>query len=439
MPDPTQIDTAITALLRRFLVTAPHAAATRLATVPAAQAAAILDEMPPDVCGPVWEALSPSLAADVLSTLPRERAGSVLEAIDPGRAAAALSLLDTAPRTELLISVSPALRREIEDLATYPDDSAGSLMDVRVGVFRGDMLVADAQQALKRAQATSDLHQLPITDAERRLTALVDLKALALADPDQRLDSVAHSVPVVVGPLDERDEIVEKLETFRLEELPVVDADGRLLGILRHSSLIDALKEIASIDIQTMVGVDKDERATSTSWFSVRKRMPWLQINLLTAFLAAGVVALFETTIARFTVLAVLLPVVAGQSGNAGGQTLAVTIRGLALREIRMGDWMKIVRKEANVGLWNGVGVAATCGLAVYVWSGQIGLAFILVPSMIIAMVLACMAGALVPVCLARMRQDPAVASTIILTTITDVTGFLAFLGIATLLSGMLN
>lgn len=439
MPDPTQIETAVTALIRRFLVTAPYDAAARLETMPVEQTAAILGEMSSDRCGPVWEALSPPLAADILSAPPRDRAGAVLDTIDPGRAASALALLDTPRRTELLALLSPTLRRDIEDLTTYPDDSAGSLMDVRVGVFRGDMPVADAQRALKRARGTSDFHQLPIADAERRLTALVDLKALALAEPDQRLDSIAHGVTAVVGPLDERDEIVEKLESFRIEELPVVDADGRLLGVIRHSSLIDALKESASIDIQTMVGVDKDERATSTSWFSVRKRMPWLQINLLTAFLAAGVVALFETTIARFTVLAVLLPVVAGQSGNAGGQTLAVTIRGLALREIRIGDWMKIVCKEATAGLWNGVGVAATCGLAVYVWSGQIGLAFILVPSMIVAMVLACMAGALVPVCLVRMRQDPAVASTIILTTITDVTGFLAFLGIATLLSGMLN
>jgi magnesium transporter len=188
-----------------------------------------------------------------------------------------------------------------------------------------------------------------------------------------------------------------------------------------------------------MVGASKDERATSSSWFALRKRMPWLQINLLTAFMAAAVVGIFEGTIAKFTALAVLLPVVAGQSGNAGAQALAVTMRGLALREIRIGQWMKVTLKEVNTGFWNGVAVAITCGIGVYFWSGQVGLVIVIASSMIIAMVMAGMAGALVPITLKRLGQDPAVASSIVLTTVTDIAGFFSFLGIATLLSGMLS
>lgn len=167
--------------------------------------------------------------------------------------------------------------------------------------------------------------------------------------------------------------------------------------------------------------------------------MPWLQINLLTAFLAASIVAVFEGTIAKYTALAVLLPVVAGQSGNAGAQALAVTMRGLALREIRIGQWKKVATKEIITGFWNGIAIAITCGIGVYLWSGQIGLVIVIASSMIIAMVMAGMAGALVPIVLKRLGQDPAVASSIILTTVTDIAGFLSFLGIATMLSGMLS
>ena len=218
-----------------------------------------------------------------------------------------------------------------------------------------------------------------------------------------------------------------------------LDSEGVLLGIIRYGELLSALQETASLDAQTMVGVSKEERATSSSWFAIRKRMPWLQVNLLTAFLAAAVVGVFEETIATVTALAVLLPVVAGQSGNAGSQALAVTMRGLALREIRVGQWMRVLIKEVNTGFWNGVSTAVTCGIAVYFWSGQIALVLVITTSMIIAMVMAGMAGALVPIGLKRLGQDPAVASSIILTTVTDIAGFLSFLGIATLLMGMLK
>jgi magnesium transporter len=188
-----------------------------------------------------------------------------------------------------------------------------------------------------------------------------------------------------------------------------------------------------------MVGASRDERALSSPGFAVVKRLPWLQINLLTAFLAAAVVGLFESTIAKFTALAVLLPVVAGQSGNAGAQALAVTMRGLVLREISIRHWPRVVGKEAVVGLVNGVAVAATTALGVYIWSRSVGLVLVCAIAMVISMLAAGLAGALTPVLLRRFGQDPATSSSIILTTVTDVVGFFSFLGTATLLSGMLE
>jgi magnesium transporter len=187
-----------------------------------------------------------------------------------------------------------------------------------------------------------------------------------------------------------------------------------------------------------MVGVSKNERALSKISFVVKKRLPWLEINLLTAFLAASVVGIFEGTIAKFTALAVLLPVVAGQSGNAGAQALAVTMRGLALREIRTQHWRKVAMKEIGAGFINGVAIALTTAAGVYFWSGSAGLSLVIGVSMVISMIAAAVSGVVIPVLLSAAGQDPAQSSSIVLTTVTDVAGFFSFLGIATLLVGIL-
>jgi magnesium transporter len=242
-----------------------------------------------------------------------------------------------------------------------------------------------------------------------------------------------------VQALDPRAEFVSVLQQQPITELPVIDVDGRFVGVIRHAAMVAAIEQETSVDIQTMVGASRDERALSSPGFAVVKRLPWLQINLLTAFLAAAVVGLFESTIAKFTALAVLLPVVAGQSGNAGAQALAVTMRGLVLREISIRHWPRVVGKEAVVGLVNGVAVAASTALGVYIWSRSVGLVLVCAIAMVISMLAAGLAGALTPVLLRRFGQDPATSSSIILTTVTDVVGFFSFLGTATLLSGMLE
>jgi magnesium transporter len=190
--------------------------------------------------------------------------------------------------------------------------------------------------------------------------------------------------------------------------------------------------------MQAMFGAGRDERALSKVSFAIRKRLPWLEINLVTAFLAASVVGLFEGTIAKFTALAVFLPVVAGQSGNTGSQALAVTMRGLALREIRTRHWFRVSRKETLVGLLNGFVIALTTSLVVYIWMSSAGLAIIIGTAMVFSMVIAGLSGALIPIILQAFGQDPAQSSSIVLTTVTDVVGFMSFLGLATLLAGVL-
>jgi magnesium transporter len=230
------------------------------------------------------------------------------------------------------------------------------------------------------------------------------------------------------------EEVLERLEGLR-ESLPVLDIDGRLLGAIRGGDVLAAAQEEASADLQTMVGASRDERALSPASFAVRRRLPWLHVNLATAFLAAAVVGLFEETIARITALAVLLPVVAGQSGNGGAQALAVAMRGLALREVRLSQWRRLLLKELAVGFTNGVAIAAVTAAGVYLWSRSGALAVVIGVAMVISMTVAGLAGASVPLVMKAVGQDPATASSIVLTTITDVVGFFSFLGLASLLA----
>ncbi|HZW59099.1 MAG TPA: magnesium transporter [Woeseiaceae bacterium] len=428
---------AIAALDRRFLMDHPWQAAQKIEEMPGAAAAEALSVQPADVLVPVMMRLTPNVAAELLRGLPDALTVALLSEMLPHDALRLLGLFDDSDRSEWVARLDPAISGEIRRLMRYPEDSAGRLMDCRVTHLRGTSTVGQTLQLLRkrRTQATRSLF---LVDAENRLSGKVRIQDVAVSDPDTELQSIATAVTATVTPVTSQAEVVELLERHQLADLPVVDIDGRLLGVIYHAALLHAIQEDSSADIQMMVGASKDERALSPPLFAVRKRLPWLQINLLTAFMAAAVVGLFEDTIARFTALAVLLPVVAGQSGNAGAQALAVTMRGLALREITVRHVVRVTLKEVNVGLVNGLAVALSCGIGVYAWSGSFGLVLVIAASMVLAMIAAGFAGAVVPIALTRLGQDPAQSSSIVLTTVTDIAGFFSFLGIATLLAALL-
>ena len=308
----------------------------------------------------------------------------------------------------------------------YQDDSAGALMDARLLYFRPEMTVAEVINIL-RSRPHGMYRKIYTVDDDNHLHGIVDMEDLALADRDETLSTIERHNPGSIDANTTREEIVTYFERHKMTDLPVVDIDNRFIGVLRYHVLVGAALEETSVDVQTMVGVSKDERALSPARFATLKRLPWLQINLATAFLAASVVGFFEDTIAQFTALAVLLPVVAGQSGNTGAQSLAVTMRGLALKEIYPRMWPKIVLKEFNVGLMNGIAVAITTGLGVYIWSRSTGLTIVIMTSMVLSMVIASVSGAIIPVMLTVSGQDPAQSSSIFLTTVTDIGGFFQF------------
>lgn len=425
------------ALVRAFLLNHPKDAARRLETMPPREAAELLADQPSYVFLPAWTRLPPGVTDNILSFLPKEKAAELLSNLDPSASCALLSRLDEAGRESFFQHLDESIVEELKEILAYPQDSAGALMETKISAFNEHMTVAQAIAQLKN-QKINDLSHLYLLSDDLYLKSQVPVQRLALAENDEILASLSKPIKAYVSALDPKNEVMEKIEEHRLDLIPVVDGNNQFVGVIHSQRVMVDLKGTLATEMLTMVGASKEERALSSSWFAVKKRLPWLQINLITAFLAAAVVGMFEETIAKYTALAILLPIAAGQSGNTGAQSLAVTMRGLTLREITVRHWFRVLKKEAGAAIINGIATAITCGTGVYFWSGSEGLALIIALAMISSMTIAAVAGALVPIILKRLGQDPALSSSIILTTVTDIAGFMSFLGIATALSGML-
>lgn len=431
------VDQAAAKLSTSYLRNHSRHAARRLESMPPANTAVILAQRTREIRLPIWLQLTPACRSLVLPFFDDPVALEMLSALDAGPCATLLSLLEESHREYFLGLLPESTADELRDLLSFPADSAGHIMDTRVVGLNQNMSVSEALQQLRRFP-TGMRRRVYTLDDQGRLNGQIELAELIDADSDQTLGDISSGIRFYVSALDRREDVAKTLQNNAIESLPVVDPGQRLLGVIRGLSAIETIKENIAVDMQTMVGASRDEQALSSSWFAVRKRQGWLQINLLTGFLAASVVGLFESTIAQFTALAVLMPVAAGQSGNTGAQALAVTMRGLTLREITVRHWFKVMIKEAGAGLLNGVAIALTCGLGVYVWSQSAGLSLVISLAMVISMTIAGIGGALVPICLQKLGQDPAQSSSIILTTVTDIAGFMSFLGIASLLSALL-
>jgi magnesium transporter len=424
-------------LTKQFAQLYPHEVALFTETLPAAESTQLIEALSPRDAARVFERLRPDTAEEILDQLEDEHFRRLTAESEPPTVAATLARLDIDSRNSRLGALGKSESKEILDLMSYPADSAGGIMDPRVMTFRPESTVAEVVKRI-RSVRRRQIVSVFVIDDERKLVGAVALQDLVPSRPSDTLDSLVRKPAVSVQATAPREEVLEALNLSKAASLPVTDFEGRVIGVIRQDALIAATRAEATVDVQTMVGASRDERALSPVSFAVRRRLPWLQVNLGTAFLAAAVVGLFEGTIARFTALAVLLPVVAGQSGNTGSQALAVTMRGLALREIRARHWLRVGLKEVTAGTINGVAVALVTALAVYVWSNSLGLTGVIAIAMVLSMAIAGLVGASIPIILARMGQDPAQASSIILTTVTDVVGFLSFLGLATAAAGLL-
>jgi len=424
-------------LIQRFVELHPEEVARQLNDASTDEAVGVLQREDAAGAAKVLQRMEPHSGARILARLDDAALDPLLSQLDPAFIARLFAHLDDSARARILALVDSERGREIQEILSYPPGTAGSLMDAQVSTFALDCTAATALERVRQL-GNRRVTDLVLRDKNDRYAGLVRLLDVVAADPELLLGELRDGATVQVQPMTPRDEVVELLNTYRLTSLPVVDFQEQIIGVIRHDGLVSAAQQNLAAGVQEMVGASAEERALSKPWVGIRSRLPWLHINLVTAFLAAAVVGIFEDTIAKFTALAVLLPVVAGQSGNTGAQALAVTMRGLALREIRTSHAARVLAKELAVGSCNGLAIAAVTAIGVFVWSQSLGLALVMLCAMLASMILASIAGAAIPIVLAKLGHDPATAAAIILTTATDVVGFLSFLGLATLLAGIL-
>lgn len=386
------------------------------------------------------EQRAPSDAVKLLEALSDRTVVEVLSRMNPSIALNVLLKFDAPRRQRLLVEAPQKCREQWTRNQAYPEGSVGRLMEPPAAAFSQDMTVQQAVDRLRGLVKTTFVTYGYVTEADGTLLGVLVMRDLLLASPAERLSDVMVREPFSLRPSMPVSEAMQEALHRHYPVYPVCDEKGRLVGLVRGYVLFEEQTLEISAQPGRMVGIEEEERL-STHWIrSLWFRHPWLQLNLLTAFLAAAVVGVFEQTIDQVVTLAVFLPVLAGQSGNTGCQALAVTLRGITLGEMRKGKAKLVVTKEAWLGLLNGalVGVTAALGMYIYATMQGHGKALILALVVFIAMIGSCLisglSGALVPLCLKRLGADPATASSIFLTTATDVASMGLFLWLATVL-----
>jgi magnesium transporter len=399
----------------------------------------VLAERYPRVAMEALSELGPEAGAALLADRPAEDIARLLQELPSDDAAA---MVDHLP-DDLSGSVLELMRRkesaEVESLLEYEENTAGRIMNPHVFALSEELTVGEAITELQQARDVEMVFYLYIVDARRHLVGVASLRRLLLVSPETPLRRIMTTDVTSVRVDTDQEEVARQVASYNLLAIPVVDEENKLVGVITVDDVIDVIKDEATEDIYRLAGVSSDERVFTPAATSLRKRLPWLGVNLITAFLASSVVGLFEGTISRVTALAVLMPIVAGMGGNAATQTLTVIVRGIALGELTWANSRKALLKEGLVGLGNG----AVLGLlaAVYAWvvKGDPWLGAILALAMIVNMFVAATAGTLIPLALRALKVDPALASSVFITTLTDVFGFLAFLGLGTVFLNQLT
>jgi magnesium transporter len=386
------------------------------------------------------EGMSPLEARRELKVLGADLCGKVLQQLGSARTLALLEGAEPEERALTLGTLPLPLRLQWEANEQYPERSVGRFMDPTEAVFPETMRASEAIQLLREMVHREFVTYGFVLDSDKRLVGVLVMRELLFAAPDTPLAQIVVRNPFALSPTTELQDAMRQVVTRHFPVYPVVDGESRLLGVVRGFRLFEAQAVEISAQPGTMVGVEKEERLATEWWRSFKLRHPWLQINLLTAFVAGAVVSGFQDTIDKLVILAAFLPVLAGQSGNTGCQALAVTIRGITLGDYKPGFLLKLLRKEAMLGLLNGLFVGLVAGGGMYFMATREEnpaasvLSIVVVFAMMGSCIISGISGVLVPVALKRLGFDPATASSIFLTTATDVASMGMLLGLATLL-----
>ncbi len=377
--------------------------------------------------------LGPEKGAELLALRPAEEIARLTQEIPSDDAVALIDHLPEELSSAVLDLIRPKPGGGVSELLEYEEKTAGRLMNPNVFALSEDLTAGEAITALQTARDVEMVFYLYVVDERRHLVGVVSLRRLLLVPPDTPLKRIM-TTDVQSARVDlDQEEAASQVASYNLLAIPVVDAENKLVGVITVDDVIDVIKDEATEDLLRLAGVSKDERVFTPFWESLQRRFPWLLVNLATAFLAAGVVGNFKGAIATVPLLAVYMSIVAGMGGNAATQTLAVIVRGIALGELTWANAWQALSKEVLVSLGNGVANGVVAAIGVGLFSHNWTLAFILCLAMIINLFVAATAGTLIPLGLKASGVDPALASTVFITTFTDVFGFASFLGLGTL------
>ena len=375
----------------------PEAGAAMLADRSAEDLAELLQELPSDDAAALIEHLPETLSIGVLDLLERREAG------------------------------------DVQNLLEYAEQTAGRIMNPNVFALSEDLTAGEAIAALQTSRDVEMVFYLYVVDVRRHLVGVVSLRRLLLVATETPLKRIM-TTDIMSSRVDtDQEEVARMVASYNLLAIPVVDEEHKLVGIITVDDVIDVIKDEATEDIYRLAGMAGDEHISTPPGEALRKRLPWLGVNLVTAIMAAAVVALFQETISQVVALAVFMPVVAGMGGNAATQTLTVTVRGIALGELTWGNSRKALVKEVLIGLGNGLVLGFVAAGVSWAMQGNPVLGLILGLAMVLNMLVAATAGTLIPIVLRALNVDPALASSVFITTLTDVFGFLSFLGLGTL------
>ena len=369
---------------------------------------------------------------DLLKQIPREEIGKVLQRLETDSATVFISALPEEFAQEILAQMGVEESTEVQHLLLYEEETAGRIMTPNVFSLGEDLTVNEAIHTIQTAQELEVVFYLYVVDERNHLVGVASLRELLSVASSTPLKKIMTTDVISVTTETDQEEVAREVALYDLLAIPVVDQENKLVGTITVDDIIDVIEEEATEDIFHLAGVEASDHIHTPALTSVRKRLPWLVVNLAAALLAATIVALYEPTIARFSFLAVFLPVVAGMGGNSGTQTLTVIVRGLALGEVSWASGKSILLKELLVGINNGLVTGILAGVVAYLWRGSYMLGLVLGAAMIINVALAGVVGTLIPLILKKLRIDPAIASGIFVTTFTDAVGFLSFLGLAT-------
>src|SRR5436190_7027008 len=380
-----------------------------------------LSELGPEAGAALLADRSAEDIARLLHDLPSDDAAAIVDYLPEPLSAAVLELIEKRPGDE------------VGDLLEYEEQTAGRIMNPKVFALSEDMTAAESITTLQGSRDVEIVFYLYVVDAHPHLVGVVSLRRLLLVPTSTPLKRIMTTDLTSVRTDTDQEEVARLVASYNLLAIPVVDEENKLVGVITVDDVIDVIKDEATEDVYRLAGVAGDDRVFSTVGESLRKRVPWLEVNLVTAFMAASVVALFEGKIKAVPALAIFMPVVAGMGGNAATQTLTVIVRGIALGELTWANSRKALFKEAAVGLGNGLACGLVGAVVVWIWKGDPFLGAILCAAMIINMFVAAIAGTLIPLALRALTVDPALASSVFITTLTDVFGFASWLGLGTI------